>query len=275
MWVESAADLRIIYLDTAANHGARRPDTPTGKQGVVIDLASTSNHSENLLKLDWETEPLRRKLQTCPFKRTTQQREFRSANLLVDWCGFRLINPFVGVTINHQQDAKNHQFPTKNLLKRYDTEIWIIILFVLIPLLLIIIFLITIYSLFWKDEAQDKSIVSLFNTATHVYGWTKGVILISKNGEDELLNLKKDKRHSITAGATTRSSRASSVQRQADTLRALGNRREVGSKLHSNPDLTSLYSGTSRATSPNRESGKSFLIFDKFWFCYLIYENRK
>ena len=262
MWVESAPDLRITYLDTAANHGARRPDTPTGKQGVVIDLASSSKHSEKLLKLDWETEPLRRKLQTCPFKRTTQQREFRSANLLVDWCGFRLINPSLSVTMNHHQDAKNHQFPKKNLLKRNATETWIIILFVLIPLLLIIIFLITIYSLFWKDEAQDKSIVSLFNTATHVYGWTKGVILISKNGEDELLDLKKDKRHSITTGATTtRSSRASSVQRQADTLRALGNRREVSSKLHSNPDLTSLYSGTSRATSPNRDSGKIILLY--------------
>ena len=67
------------------------------------------------------------------------------------------------------------------------------------------------------------------------------------------MRARKEKRNSCI---DARSSRASSVQRQTETLRTLGTRREVGSKLHSNPDITSLYSGTSRAASPYRDTGR-------------------
>ena len=81
--------------------------------------------------------------------------------------------------------------------------------------------------------------------------------MTKNNNNENIMRARKEKRNSCI---DARSSRASSVQRQTETLRTLGTRREVGSKLHSNPDITSLYSGTSRAASPYRDTGRSRVI---------------
>ena len=59
--------------------------------------------------------------------------------------------------MNHNTQETNHQFPAKRLIVKSGTKAWIVVLFISIPLLLIIIYLITIYSLFWKDDAHDRS----------------------------------------------------------------------------------------------------------------------
>ena len=59
--------------------------------------------------------------------------------------------------MNHDTQETNHQFPAKRLIVKSGTKAWIVVLFITIPLLLIIIYLITIYSLFWKDDAHDRS----------------------------------------------------------------------------------------------------------------------
>ena len=65
---------------------------PTEKDGLVVYLGSTANFSEQLKDLDRETGPLR-SFPDCPrnFKKTSVERHFQEKGFTVDWCAFRLL----------------------------------------------------------------------------------------------------------------------------------------------------------------------------------------
>jgi alpha-sarcoglycan len=78
LWHQAEADLHLTNIASSLEVGYRRPVVPTEKDGVVIQLGSRANFSNQLIELDRETSPLR-VFPSCPrnFKRTSVERYFR------------------------------------------------------------------------------------------------------------------------------------------------------------------------------------------------------
>ena len=93
MWKESSNDLHLTFIASSIDVGYRRPVVPSEKDGVVIQLGSSSNFSAELVDLNRETSPLRTFKPRCPrnFKRTSVERHFREKGFALDWCAFRLL----------------------------------------------------------------------------------------------------------------------------------------------------------------------------------------
>ena len=93
LWKNSSQDLHLTSIASSIDVGYRRPVIPSEKDGVVLQLGSNSNFSEELYDLNRETTPLRSFTPACPrnFKRTSVERHFRGVNFALDWCAFRLM----------------------------------------------------------------------------------------------------------------------------------------------------------------------------------------
>ena len=107
LWKESSKDLHLTFIASSVDVGYRRPVIPTEKDGVVLQLGSNSNFSEELLELNRETSPLRTFTPTCPrnFKRTSVERHFREKSFALDWCAFRLMKLNSGQNSGYKNDA--------------------------------------------------------------------------------------------------------------------------------------------------------------------------
>lgn len=90
LWPESAADLNIIFMESAVRLGSRVPLKPQNREGVIVHLGSNAPLSNRLLELNAEIKPLS-KLTTCTFKKTKVQTIFQTAGFQVDWCAFKII----------------------------------------------------------------------------------------------------------------------------------------------------------------------------------------
>lgn len=90
LWPESAADLKIIFMESAIRLGSRVPLKPQNREGVIVHLGSDSSLSARLMELNEEIKPLS-KLSACTFKKTTVQTIFQNAGFQVDWCAFKIV----------------------------------------------------------------------------------------------------------------------------------------------------------------------------------------
>lgn len=90
LWPESAADLNIIFMESAIRLGSRVPLKPQNREGVIVHLGSNAQLSHRLMELNEEIKPLAR-LSTCTFKKTKVQTIFQNAGFQVDWCAFKII----------------------------------------------------------------------------------------------------------------------------------------------------------------------------------------
>jgi len=269
LWQESHQDLRLTYADSVPQLGGRKPLNPSLKDGVVIRLASTSNFSLALEELDRETQPLRR-LSTCSFKRVSVERFLRQAGFAVDWCAFRLISPESKVVdVHHGRDTDNadkrpaFQFPQRGSVERRKM-VKEMLTAAVIPLLIFLIFSSCIGCILFTACGEEKQrgglfIESLFEVFEDccVYKDTTQLLISNNNNNNN---------NTMVTNSVTRSmsplppldplpSRSSSIQRQTDTLRSLGRRRDVTPRLQASPppvlsaEVASLVS-RSRTTSP-------------------------
>ncbi|XP_043485148.1 alpha-sarcoglycan isoform X5 [Leptopilina heterotoma] len=113
LWKE-AADLQLTFLVSAVELGARLPLQPGEGEGVVLRLGSSTAFSNDLQLLENEVKPLRKK-SSCPrdYKRTSVETHFRSADFILDWCSFRLIDESHDL---HQESARRG--PSMNVIGR-------------------------------------------------------------------------------------------------------------------------------------------------------------
>lgn len=91
LWPESAANLNLIFLESAIKMGARLPASPQLKEGVIVHLGSNVPFSERLKELQEEIKPLY-KMTSCTFKRTSVQTLFEEGGFKLDWCAFRIVS---------------------------------------------------------------------------------------------------------------------------------------------------------------------------------------
>jgi hypothetical protein len=234
-------------------------------------LASTSNFSLALEELDRETQPLRR-LSTCSFKRVSVERFLRQAGFAVDWCAFRLIRPGPQVLDEEEDLEELHldkkkpeaafEFPKRGSVQR-RTMVKEMLTAAVIPLLIFLVFSSCLGCILFTACGEEKQrggffIESLFEVFDDccVYKDTTQLLIANNNNNNNML----------VAGSVARSmsplpsldplpSRSSSIQRQAETLRSLGRRRDVTPRLQASPppthsaEVSSLVS-RSRTTSP-------------------------
>ncbi|XP_065562369.1 alpha-sarcoglycan-like isoform X2 [Artemia franciscana] len=92
LWPEASQSLRITYLSSALDHGARKPLKQSDGEGVYLSFGSSSPFSEVLIELQREVGPLWSS-RPCPrdFKKTSLEKNFRSRGYILDWCSFRLV----------------------------------------------------------------------------------------------------------------------------------------------------------------------------------------
>jgi len=270
LWQEAHQDLRLTYADSVPQLGGRKPLNPSLKDGVVIRLASSANFSLALEELDRETQPLRR-LSTCSFKRVSVERFFRQAGFAVDWCAFRLISPEAQVVDEETEDEKDsnivEMFPTFKFPQRGSVErrkmVKEMLTAAVIPLLIFLVLSSCLGCILFTACGEEKQrgglfIESLFEVFDDccVYKDTTQLLVANNNNNNN---------NNVT-GSVARSmsplpsldplpSRSSSIQRQTETLRSLGRRRDVTPRLQASPppansaDVQSLVS-RSRTTSP-------------------------
>jgi len=269
LWQESHKDLRLTYADSVPQLGGRKPLNPNLKDGVVIRLASSSNFSLALEELDRETQPLRR-LSSCSFKRVSVERFLRQAGFAVDWCAFRLIRPGPQV-LDEEDDLEElyvdktpaFKFPKRGAVER-RTMVKEMLTAAVIPLLIFLVFSSCLGCILFTACGEEKQrggifIESLFEVFDDccVYKDNTTQLLIANNNNNN---------NNMATGSVTRSmsplpnldplpSRSSSIQRQTETLRSLGRRRDVTPRLQASPppansaEVSSLVS-RSRTTSP-------------------------
>ncbi|KAI5639444.1 sarcoglycan alpha/epsilon domain-containing protein [Phthorimaea operculella] len=93
LWPESNDDLYATFLASAIDLGARLPLKPSDGEGLVVRFGSMAPFSSELKRLREEVRPLSR-LPSCPrgLKKTTVEKIFREAELMLDWCRFELYN---------------------------------------------------------------------------------------------------------------------------------------------------------------------------------------
>jgi len=275
MWLESATDLDLTFADSSLELGGRKPLQPSRKNGVVLDVASRANFSIQMLAMERETQPLR-KQKSCNYKRTSMDRHFRQAGFAVDWCGFRLISSANTTTTSQPPPALDDIaettqifFPDRQSIRR-DRKVVELFTSLLLPCVLFVIFSGFLGALLLTDcstETQSKKnnifVESLFSVLKECFcrqqlpekpesinnndiqiGGSMGMVA----GKGSLADL------SLGTGAVQRGARASSVQRQTDTLRSLGRRRDVTPRLGMITPPTSMEGDSlpsrSRTTSP-------------------------
>eukprot|EP00092_Neocalanus_flemingeri_P008945 GFUD01009623.1.p1 GENE.GFUD01009623.1~~GFUD01009623.1.p1 ORF type:complete len:506 (-),score=92.78 GFUD01009623.1:448-1965(-) len=254
-WLESFEDIHLTFADSAIELGGRRPLKPTHKDGVVVHLGSRSNFSEPLLALDSETQPLRNH-ETCSYKRISVERYFRQAGFAIDWCSFRLLkqrdgahNKIVKVvrTFDLGDKRSDWQFPERGEMKR-ESKVAEILTAMVIPLIIFALFSAGLGALLWSDCNSEKQTSNLFiDSLFEIFDCfpcssTQGTLLISNNNNSlEITTSKPSLVPSSTSDLRTstpdahRNLRASSVQRQSDTLRSLAKKRDVAPHLHATP----------------------------------------
>ena len=272
--MDAFLDIHLTFADSAIELGGRRPLKPTHKDGVVVHLGSCSNFSEPLLALDSETQPLRNH-QTCSYKRISVERYFRQAGFAIDWCSFRLIK---------QRDVENNK--TLKLVKTFDmgekTSDWHfpergemtreskfaeILTAMVVPLLILALFSAGLGALLWSDCNSEKqtsnwfidSLFEVFYDCVPCISNQSQEMIISNNNSMKITTSEPSLVPSSTPDLRTstpntqRNLRASSVQRQSDTLRSLAKKRDVAPHLHATPPTSiegsSLHS-RSRTGSP-------------------------
>jgi len=270
-WLESFEDIHLTFADSAIDLGGRRPLKPTHKDGVVVHLGSRSNFSEPLLALDSETQPLRNH-ETCSYKRISVERYFRQAGFAVDWCSFRLLkhvkkekNRDMPVPTFLPGDTKDWNFPERSKRMR-KSKLPEILTAMVVPLLVLVFFSASLGALLWSDCKSEKQtgnlfIDSLFEIFDDCFPCSskQGQLMITNNNNSlEITTSKPSLAQSSTSDLRTstpdhRNLRASSVQRQSDTLRSLAKKRDVAPHLHATPPTSiegsSLHS-RSRTGSP-------------------------
>lgn len=130
LWPDSAADLNIIFMESAIRLGSRVPLKPQNREGVIVHLGSNQPLSNRLLELSEEIKPLA-KLSTCTFKKTKVQTIFQNAGFQVDWCAFKIITdePPASVETSSEETSMLTQkvwiAPSRNELpeRNYSEEI--------------------------------------------------------------------------------------------------------------------------------------------------------
>lgn len=257
--MESYADLRITFADSSLNLGGRVPLHPAAKDGVVLELGSSAPHSPRLQELERETSPLRR-LNSCSYKKTSEERGFRYAGFSIDWCSFRI---FDTLPKNKGVDTRPTELPTPLVFTERcsinrSPNTALLLLCVSVPVLLLLLFMVLLAVLLLRDccskeKTSDPFIDSLFSLIQDCFSWDKQgaseyskdskVLLLKPSGVGSKVNL-------TSSVVDIRSARASSVQRQTDTLKSLGKRRAVSPRLQSSPDPPS-FSAPSRTASPS------------------------
>jgi len=276
-WLEAFEDIHLTFADSAIDLGGRRPLKPSHKDGVVITVGSKTNFSEPLLALDSETQPLR-KHKTCSYKRISVERYFRQAGFAIDWCSFRLIS--ASSSLGNNQTGKliktfsegsikaDWHFPERGDMKR-ESKLAEILTAMVIPLVILAIFSTCLGFILWSDCNSEKQASNLFidslfdvfyDCAPTSSNQASQVIMSNNNNSSvEVSTSKPSLVPSSTPDLRTstpniqRNLRASSVQRQSDTLRSLARKRDVAQHLHATPPTSvegsSLHS-RSRTGSP-------------------------
>ncbi len=290
LWMESHRDLRLTLADSALAQGGRRPVRPTGKDGLVLQVGSSAAPGPRLLELDRETGPLRR-LDSCSYKRSSAEPDFRKAGLAVDWCSFRILNSSRAVgsgpsRLPHPQPPAGI-LPAGGFISRAAVERrsspQSLLLSLLFPVLLFVILNGLLGCILAWDAASSSSkekkssagsfVNALFGVvagctevspektahqAVVLPGSSVGNVNSGDNNNDINANNGSSCHSSSPSvpdlqqvgGGDPRSPRASSVQRQTETLRSLGRRRDVTPRLHQqNWERSSLHS-RSRTASP-------------------------
>jgi len=276
-WLEAFEDIHLTFADSAIELGGRRPLKPSHKDGVVVLIGSQSNFSEPLVALDSETQPLR-KHQTCSYKRISVERYFRQAGFAIDWCSFRLITKTsqandnqtlkLQKTFREGSISSDWYFPERKDMKR-ESKLAEILTAMVIPLVVLAIFSTGLGFILWSDCNSEKQSSNLFidslfevfyDCAPHNNNQAEQVILNNNNTSSlEMTTSKPSLAPSSTPDLRMstpniqRNLRASSVQRQSDTLRSLAKKRDVAQHLHATPPTSvegsSLHS-RSRTGSP-------------------------
>jgi len=290
-WLESYVDLHLTYADSVLELGGRRPLKPSHKDGVILHLGSQANFSKSLIALDRETRPLRRH-NSCSYKRISVERYFRQAGFSIDWCKFRLLTEEISeksdqdvtdvpVGVDHSEHF--HLFPVRSEMKRKQVKLVEIISALLVPIVVFIIYSVGLGAVLLTDCTEEKesktnnlfiqSLFDVFDDCT-TFNSTKHNQLIKvqkhiDNNNSINLTTNRGQGQVTDSGPTitgsfggldsckdlnTRSRRASSVQRQNDTLRSLGKARDVTPRLLSQSPPTSMSNSSihsrSRTTSP-------------------------
>ena len=236
---EAASDLQLTFADSALNQGGRRPLQPSAKDGVVLQLGSSHNFSAALRALDAETAPLRRH-ESCSYKRVSVERHFRGAGLAVDWCSFRLVTappaapprPGGGAGAGRVHgDTSSWTAPRRSAVAR-QSRVAELLAALSLPLLVFTAFSVCLGLLLWTDCGSEKDnsnifIDSLFDIFYDCFGGGAGVagqqrqLLIRNNNN----TVEAARVPSCSPAASQRDLRASSVQRQTETLRSLARAR--------------------------------------------------
>jgi len=275
-WLEAFEDIHLTFADSAIELGGRRPLKPTHKDGVVVHVGSQSNFSEPLLALDSETQPLRNH-KTCSYKRISVERYFRQAGFAIDWCSFRLISQSSGAhnktlkldkTFTDVDKSSDWYFPEKGDMNR-ESKLAEILTAMVIPLVVFALFSTGLGFILWYDCNSEKQMSNLFVDSLFEVFYDcapssetqppQMVMSNNNNSSSEITTSKPSLVPSSTPDLRTstpnmhRNLRASSVQRQSDTLRSLAKKRDVAQHLHATPPTSiegsSLHS-RSRTGSP-------------------------
>lgn len=267
LWPEAAPDLHLTFIASSLDVGYRRPVKPTQKDGVVLQLGSTANFSKDLTALDRETSPLRVIPSCPRnFKRTSVERHFREKGFAIDWCAFRLLildlelsgdstAIYQEVTLpprenSQEENSTSSSYPVPDQTEREHSKLMFIgekqvpqrtslparsvtaeFLYSAIPAC--VVFVLTAVTLFallcvkrrGEPEEQWQAFVESFFLVIRDC-FTCCRMNEEKTGSTFLTN--------TTNGNTyaghmdpARARRASSVQRQSDTLRRLAQSRDV------------------------------------------------
>lgn len=264
-WENAAEDLHLTFVDSAINLGGRRPLKPTNKDGVIIELGSHHKFSDSLISLDKETEPLR-KIDSCSYKRISVERYFRQAGLAVDWCSFRLVYHNDTVDEKHENNSAEKikwTFPQKSKTGRRSRFPEILVA-IIGPLLIFSLFCVFVGFLLWTDCGGEKDNTNVFiESLFDIFdcgllgrgqgGSLEQQQLLLRNNNNSVEATATPKQQSCSPTVSHRDLRASSVQRQTETLRSLARRRDVTPRLQGTPtvsvDGSSIHS-RSRTGSP-------------------------
>lgn len=265
-WTEAASDIHLTFADSALNLGGRRPLKPSIKDGVVIQLSSRVNFSRSLLDLDAETAPLRVH-ESCSYKRISVERHFRQSGFAVDWCSFRLTSEDLETmaktaTLRPMIESK-WNFPNRSSLERRSRYSEIIAA-IIVPILIFSLFTLGVGFLLWSDCGAEKTnkdifIQSLFDVFEDCFKGSDAdqqELLLRNNNIQATVTGNGNSNHVSRTGSPAvshRDLRASSVQRQSETLRSLARRRDVTPRLVATPTMSvdgSSVHSRSRTGSP-------------------------
>jgi Sarcoglycan alpha/epsilon len=283
--MEAYRDLRLTLAESAVAMGGRRPVRPGSKDGAMVQVGSREPPSLRLQELDRETGPLRR-LQSCSYKRTSAEPEFRAAGLAIDWCAFRIFNVSQSASGSKGSPqlpppAAGGTFVSRSSVQRRSGSrqlLWSLLvpgfIFLVLNSLLAFILMRDLASRQKKFSNNfvdvlfdvltdclsrtDVTAAAATTTTTHVVPPSSGANNDYADNNNEVNASSSchssspsvpDLQH-VAAGADPRAARASSVQRQTELLRSLARRRDVTPRLQQGWERSSLHS-RSRTASPS------------------------